>query len=83
MAQSRWHAMFDTYQVMSTDELLYVQWVELSVPVRSIISKPRTRVPCSSCSEDIINGRERILDGKPVCAACARESYWRSLEDGH
>ena len=76
LAQSRWHAMFDAYQVLSDEALLYSQWVTLDVSLRGILNKPGTRVHCSRCGEEIINGRERIIDGVPMCAACAGQGYW-------
>lgn len=79
-AQSRWHAMLDAYQAMHDEELLCVQWVQLSVSLQDIISRRKLRVLCARCGEEIINGRERVIEGEPVCAACADESYWHMLD---
>lgn len=76
-AQSRWHAMLEAYQALADDALLCAQDVALTVPLRDLISRPGRRVCCAVCGEEIINGRERWLDGRPLCAACASEGYWR------
>ncbi len=76
LAHNRWHAMFDAYQLMSDDALLCAQWVELRVSMREIISKPGERVCCARCGEEIINGRERTVNGEVLCAACAGEGYY-------
>lgn len=77
-AQSRWHAMLEAYQALADDELLCAQDVALSVPMRDLISRPGQRVCCAGCGEEIINDRERWVDGRMVCAACAGDSYWRA-----
>ena len=32
--------------------------------------KPRTRIPCTSCGETVMDGRERVHEGKPYCQPC-------------
>jgi formylmethanofuran dehydrogenase subunit E len=82
LAQSRWHAMLKAYQALADNDLLCAQEVALTVPLRDLISVRSRRTCCSVCGEEVINGRERWLDGRPVCAACTGESYWRVSSSG-
>ncbi len=74
---SRWHAQLEAYQVMSVDELLSVHEVALTIDLRAIISRNGIRVACTHCGEEIINEREVIFDGHPLCRSCAGEGYFQ------
>ncbi len=75
--QSRWHTMLEAYQVMPAEELLCWRQVELTVPMKQIISRPGVRVNCDVCGEEIINERELMRDGMTLCRACVGEAYYR------
>lgn len=75
----RYFAMLHAYQVMPLDVLFSVAPVALSINLREIISRPGVRVNCSRCGEEVINERERQIDGKPVCRACVESSYYLPL----
>jgi hypothetical protein len=53
---------------------------EIPVPSRSIWLRlsvsPGMRVACSSCGEEILNQREFIENGPPLCRSCAGDRYW-------
>lgn len=74
---SRWHTMFQAYQIMPVNELLRWQAVELTVSMSEIISRPGARVICSQCSEEIINGREVIVENQILCQTCHQSSYFK------
>jgi formylmethanofuran dehydrogenase subunit E len=73
----RYFAQMRAYQVMPNDELLIVQEVVLSTPIRQIISRPGVRVNCNGCGEEIINNREIQRDGLTLCRACDGDSYYQ------
>jgi formylmethanofuran dehydrogenase subunit E len=73
----RYFAQMRAYQVMPNDELLIVQEVVLSTPIRQIISRPGVRVNCDGCGEEIINNREILRDGLRLCHACNGDSYYQ------
>ena len=73
-AKSRWHAQLEAYQIMPDEDLLQVQEVELTLPLAALISRPGVRVNCSVCGEEILNEREVLVNGQPVCRGCAGES---------
>lgn len=75
-ARSRWHAQLAAYQVMPDETMFQIQYVSLSLSLKTLISRPGIRVNCAICSEEIINEREIICHGVPVCRACAGESYY-------
>ncbi len=64
------------YQRMPDSELLTVQRVSLTVPVRTLISRAGVRANCTVCGEEIINERERIQSDQVVCHACAGTAYY-------
>lgn len=74
-ARNQWEAMLLGYQRMPADELLVWQPVRLEVPSAVLISRPGLRALCARCGEEIMNGRERWVDGETLCRACAGDSY--------
>jgi formylmethanofuran dehydrogenase subunit E len=75
----RYYAQLLGYQAMPLEELLLITPVQLVTPVGKIISRAGVRVNCAVCGEEIINERELIRAGQPVCQACAGEGYYRVL----
>jgi formylmethanofuran dehydrogenase subunit E len=76
-AQSHWQAQLEAYQIMPDETLLQAQEVALNVSLKALISRPGVRVTCSVCSEEILNERELLVEGQPVCRGCAGENYWQ------
>lgn len=79
-AKTRWHACLEGYRIMPDDVLLDAQWVELTLDLDRLISRPGVRTECQVCGEEIINEREVTLDGMILCRGCAfeEERYVRS-----
>lgn len=75
-AVDRWQAQLHAYQIMPAEELFTAQRVTLTVSLEKIISQHGLRVHCSICGEEIMNSREEMVDGKPVCRACAGQIYY-------
>jgi formylmethanofuran dehydrogenase subunit E len=72
----RWHAQLCAYQIMPDEELLVIEPVQITVSLEAIISQPGQRVVCQRCGEEIMNGREVVRDGVPLCCACAGQRYY-------
>jgi formylmethanofuran dehydrogenase subunit E len=70
-------AQMQAYRLMPDEQMLTVTEVHLMMPVEQIVSRPGVRVDCAVCGEEIMNEREMIVDGQPVCCACAGYSYYR------
>lgn len=79
--RERYLAMLEAYQMMSDSELLKIEAVRLNQPVREILSRPFVRVDCAVCGEEVINEREVLVDGRPVCPACAGQGYYLVTSD--
>jgi formylmethanofuran dehydrogenase subunit E len=79
-ARNRWEAMLLGYQQMPTEALLVKQVVQLLTPVAQLISKAGRRVNCDRCGEEIINERETLRAGRPLCRACAGPAYYQLIQ---
>ena len=71
-------AQLAAYQVMPDAELLTIQEVSLIIPVKEWTNRPGVRVNCTSCGEEIINGREVIQGERIFCRACAVGAYYQA-----
>ncbi|MGC4106477.1 MAG: FmdE family protein [Thermomicrobiales bacterium] len=74
-ATGRWQEYLLGYQRMPASELLEVQRVLLIEPVAALVSSPDRRATCTSCGEEVFNGREVIIEGSVCCPACAGRPY--------
>jgi formylmethanofuran dehydrogenase subunit E len=75
--QRHYSAQMQAYQVMPDEQLVTVTEVQLTPPVERIMSRPGIRVNCISCGEEIMNEREILIDGQPLCRACAGQAYYQ------
>jgi len=76
-ASSRYDAMLQGYAVLPTEELLRIEEVDLVPHAGTLVSRPHVRVTCARCGEEVINERETLIGGLPVCPACAGGAYYR------
>jgi formylmethanofuran dehydrogenase subunit E len=74
-------AQLKGYQIIPDCELLRVKWVTLDPDFRQILGSPSQRTCCAKCGEEIINGREIMQSGIPLCVACAGNAYYRMGEE--
>ena len=79
-APSRWHAQCAGYGVMPVDRLLQVVPVVLAAPLAAVLGEEDSRVRCSRCCEEVIDQREVVVDGQPVCRGCTAPSYYQLEE---
>jgi formylmethanofuran dehydrogenase subunit E len=75
VADDRWHAYLEGYQVMPDEELLVIELVRLANPVEDLVSGPQYKVVCDSCGEEIFNQREIMIGGQVLCRGCAGDAY--------
>ena len=78
--KKHYYAQLIGYQHMPDNELLTIQSVRLSTPVKQIVSRAGVRVNCAGCGEEIINEREALREGRPFCLACAGPAYYAPEE---
>ncbi len=77
--EKRYFAQLEGYQLMPLEELVFIEEVQLITPIAKIISRPRVRVNCEICGEEIINEREVLNDGLTLCRTCAGDAYYQPL----
>ena len=73
-------AQLQAYQSMSENELLNIQPIKLTTPIKAILSRAGLRVNCEKCDEEIINEREVILDGHVLCRTCSDGGYYYPIQ---
>lgn len=71
-------AQMQAYQVMPEEAMFTFQSVILTTPLEAILSKPKMRVNCAICGAEIMNEREIMRAGQPLCRACAGPVYYRA-----
>ncbi len=72
----RYYAQLVGYQRMPAEELLSLTPVQLTTPIRHIVSRPGVRANCARCGEEIINEREVSQADETLCQACAGPAYY-------
>jgi formylmethanofuran dehydrogenase subunit E len=75
--KQKYYAQLKGYRIMPAEELFSVVEVRLDPDIQTILSRPGVRVKCARCGEEIVNERQVLADGEPVCRACAGDSYYR------
>jgi formylmethanofuran dehydrogenase subunit E len=78
---SRWHRQLVGYQMMPLERLFSIEWIKLNMPIADIVSRPGVRVNCELCGEEIINEREKEINGLILCKACAGFAYYKPVVD--
>ncbi len=56
-------------------DLVVLQKVKISIPDMDLPGPPKHKSFCTNCGERIMDGREIIRNGKPICRACANDKY--------
>jgi formylmethanofuran dehydrogenase subunit E len=75
-AANRWQVQLESYQRIPNEELFLLREVTINLDLGAIIGKPGSRTICSVCGEEIINQREIMRNGHPICPSCAGNGYW-------
>ena len=58
------------------EELFRIQEVQVDLTEDDLPGKPRHKAVCEHCGERVTDGRERIVGGRVLCAACAGEKVY-------
>jgi formylmethanofuran dehydrogenase subunit E len=77
--KQKYYAQLKGYQIMPDAELFSFQEVVLDPSLEALISRPGVRAKCTHCGEEIINERQRCINGKVLCRSCAGEGYYRGV----
>jgi formylmethanofuran dehydrogenase subunit E len=60
-------------------EVVNLEEVKMSIPDVDLPGLPKKRENCTVCGERIMDGREVIVNQKPLCRACANGKYYTEL----
>jgi formylmethanofuran dehydrogenase subunit E len=67
------------YREIAADDLFSTQWVKVELPAEEFPGYKGERIVCAECGEGINFRREVQRDGRPLCRACAGESYYKPM----
>jgi formylmethanofuran dehydrogenase subunit E len=68
-------AQIAAYRIMPEPELLRIERVMVTP---GWLDRPRVRVPCDGCGEDVNYRRETVVNARVLCRPCAGEGYYRA-----
>jgi formylmethanofuran dehydrogenase subunit E len=73
----RYYAQVEGYQQIPEQALLRVEPVTLTFDLTALLGRRGTRVDCSRCGEEVLNGREAYVSGGAVCPGCQAGAYYQ------
>ena len=75
----RYYQQLEGYQAMPDVALLRVRPVRLRVDLAALRGRKGLRVDCDRCGEEILNGRQHIESGRPVCQGCSGAAFYTAV----
>lgn len=69
------------YNTVSDEDMFQTKHVRVHYRPEDLPGKPLDAMTCPSCGEEVIDGRQAVLDGVAMCKACAYGSYYNAKED--
>jgi len=70
-------AQMQAYQTMPDDVMFNVNEVHLATSITEIVSRPKVRINCDVCGEEIMNEREIREKGQVLCKGCSANAYYQ------
>lgn len=67
----------DGYMKMTEKDLLKIETVDLDIPTLDLPGFPQRKAMCCSCGERILDGREKLVNGKILCRPCVEGAYYK------
>ncbi len=64
------------WDVRDDRDIFAWQEVAISLPDSELPGPPVSVVPCAVCGEDVLDRKEVIQHGRPMCLACAAGAYY-------
>jgi len=74
-------AAVEIFSKMPEHELLRLQEVRVKLSEKDMPGKPRYQTVCARCGESVFDGREVVVDGKPLCRACVNGPYYKVVSE--
>ena len=70
-------AQMQAYQTMPDDVMFNLNEVHLATSITEIVSRPKVRINCDVCGEEIMNEREIREKGQVLCKGCSANAYYQ------
>ena len=67
------------WSLIPDEELFKIEPVTVNLRPEDLPGKPLRRVKCENCSENVMDGRELLVDGQTLCRACANGAYYEKI----
>ncbi|MDR1607818.1 MAG: FmdE family protein [Deltaproteobacteria bacterium] len=61
------------------EEILVVQKVTVPLKPEDLPGRPLKRITCPKCGEEVLDGRDVVVEGVALCRSCAGQSYYQRL----
>ena len=74
-------AQLQAYQVMPDRVLFRVQEVRVDLSPFDLPGPTQRKVTCVRCGQVVRDGREVVVEGRPLCRPCAGGAYFRAARD--
>ncbi len=69
-------AQLRAYKALPNEDLFTIERVHVAVDEADLPGRPRGRVACEVCGEEVSDGRDVTRAGRSVCRACANGAYY-------
>jgi formylmethanofuran dehydrogenase subunit E len=51
----------------------------VDIPLEDLPGKPSSKLACENCGEKIMDGREKMVNDRVLCRACAGDAYYKRV----
>ncbi|MBM4409833.1 MAG: formylmethanofuran dehydrogenase [Chloroflexi bacterium] len=75
----RYYQQLEGYQAMPDADLLRIRPVSLRVDLAALLGRKGLRVDCDRCGEEVLNGRQHLESGRPVCQGCTGGAFYSAM----
>jgi len=62
-----------------SEEVVSIQKVTVNIAKEDMPGKPLRTVTCARCNEKVMDGKDVLSDGEPLCLACAGKPYYQLI----
>ncbi len=76
--KDRYLCQTEAYKIMPDEELFEWREVSVTIPEEDMPGRPLKRVRCEQCREYVQDKREVLADGRLLCRACAKGTYYKT-----
>lgn len=78
--QDHYHQQMKGYQLMPDRELFDAQQVTVNLPDHDLPGPPGKHVECHKCGQMVRDGKEMVINGRPLCSICGGKGYFKIID---